>query len=131
MIEEKFTRVSLNKELTANADGMPTIRECLDTELLMSFLDDEGAEHFDIWWHQKGSKSFQDFVNEKTGMKKPGKFRNVEFPRELTLLTEGKPAFRNCFDHEIMLVFKEGSERTMFEEWWEEEASISLALWID
>ena len=58
----KFTRVSLEKELRADADGMPVFRKCFDHEILMSFLDDAGAYAFEEWWYDEGSEQLAKWI---------------------------------------------------------------------
>lgn len=58
----KFTRVSLDHELRADADGMPVFRKCFEHEILMSFYSDDGAYQFEDWWNDKGSELFFDYL---------------------------------------------------------------------
>lgn len=50
-----FTRVTLDDEIKADADGMPTFRKCFEHEILLSFYDDCGAYAFNEWWIEEGS----------------------------------------------------------------------------
>ena len=61
---KKFTRVSLDDELRADADGMPVFRKCFQHETLMSFYDDSGNENFREWWEKEGSILFQKWINK-------------------------------------------------------------------
>ena len=54
----KFTRVRLDDELRADADGMPVFRKCFENEVLMSFFDDDKCVAFKEWWEDIGSKKF-------------------------------------------------------------------------
>lgn len=56
--DKKFTRVTLDYELRANADGMPVFRKCFENEILLSFYDDEGAWAFREWWEEVASQAF-------------------------------------------------------------------------
>ena len=128
---EKFERLNLNKQLTSIADGMPVVRDCIDTEILLSFWDDEGAEGFIYWWEKEGAKFFQEHINERDGKKTPGKFKKVNFLDELTLLTDDRPAFRNCLEFEVMLKFIEAEDAKSFEHWWEETATFNFNSWFE
>lgn len=65
----KFTRVDIEYELRADADGMPVFRECFDNELLLSFYDDEGARAFEDWWFLVGAESLAKYCQETEGYK--------------------------------------------------------------
>lgn len=58
----EFTRVSLDEDIRADADGAPVIRECHDHEIMMSFFDDEGACAFREWWDDVGAEQFYDWL---------------------------------------------------------------------
>ena len=58
----KFTRVSLDKELRADADGMPVFRRCFYHEWMLTFFDDCGAEAFELWWEDKGAEQFAEWM---------------------------------------------------------------------
>jgi hypothetical protein len=60
----KFTRVTLERELRADADGCPVFRRCHEHEILMSFLDDDGAYAFAAWWHDQGAEGFGTWCEE-------------------------------------------------------------------
>ena len=57
----KFKQVCLDRELRADADGMPVFRRCFQHEVMMTFNDDSGAEGFREWWEDKGNEIFADF----------------------------------------------------------------------
>jgi len=59
---KKFTRVSLQKELCADADGMPVFRKCFDHEILLSFDDDSGAAAFEEWWNSAGAQNMYNWM---------------------------------------------------------------------
>ena len=58
----KFTRVSLEKELKADAEGWPVFRRCFEHEILLSFYDDAGAYSFDEWWRDAGAEQFNAWL---------------------------------------------------------------------
>uniref|UniRef100_A0AB39AJN9 Uncharacterized protein n=1 Tax=Vibrio phage P018-4 TaxID=3229728 RepID=A0AB39AJN9_9CAUD len=35
-------------------------------ELLLSFVNDSGAEKFQDWWHESGKESFEDYCKENS-----------------------------------------------------------------
>ena len=57
-----FKRVDLDKEIRADANGRPVIRECAEHEILMSFYDDDGAYSFEEWWVLEGSQVFAEYI---------------------------------------------------------------------
>lgn len=59
-----FQRVSLDDVLRADADGMPVFRRCFENEILLSFLDDDGAYAFAEWWYMHGADAFGQWVEE-------------------------------------------------------------------
>lgn len=59
-----FKRVSLDKELRADADGSPVFRRCFEHEILLSFYDDSGAYAFEEWWGCVGAKQFNSWLKD-------------------------------------------------------------------
>ena len=39
-------------------------RNIHEHEIFMSFVDDEGAELFDMWWRKEGNKAFQEWAED-------------------------------------------------------------------
>jgi hypothetical protein len=62
---KKFTQVSLDHELRADADGMPVFRKCFEHEILLSFNMDDGAYEFEDWWYEEGSELFFRYLDDK------------------------------------------------------------------
>ena len=61
----KFTRVSLDSVLRADADGRPIFRRCYEHEVLMAFFDDAGCHAFKEWWDSVGAEEFGDHCSAK------------------------------------------------------------------
>jgi len=62
---DKFTRVTLDRELRSNSDGMPVFRNCFEHETLMSFWDDDGNYAFQEWWNEEGATQFMNYCKSK------------------------------------------------------------------
>jgi len=60
----KYDKVNLEEYLRADADGMPIFRRCFDHEILMSFINDLGAEAFDSWWYEEGAELFNNWLKD-------------------------------------------------------------------
>lgn len=48
------------------------------------------------------------------------KFKRVDLCDELRADADGMPVFRECFLHEVLMSFYDGSGATAFREWWED-----------
>ena len=72
----KFTRVTLDRELHADADGYPVFRQCFEHEILMSFDDDSGAYAFTEWWEDVGANQLYDWMSKHSEYKEECKWQD-------------------------------------------------------
>jgi hypothetical protein len=99
LVTKDFMRVEVNDTLNSCTDGMPKVREASDNECLMSWLDDECAEIFEML-----NTPFHFTISD-----------------ELTT-TEGV-VFRNTMEHETFLIFDTAREKVEFIKWWNNSTS--------
>jgi len=64
-MRKTFDRLTIERVLRADSDGMPVFRTCFEHETLLSFWDDEGNYKFIEWWGKEGSKLFNEFYNKE------------------------------------------------------------------
>jgi len=54
-MSDKFEDLTFEREVTHHIG---------EHEIMISFNNDSGAEAFDEWWHDVGSKLFMDWIKE-------------------------------------------------------------------
>ena len=59
----EFTEVNLDRIIRADADGRPTLRQCYEHEIMLSFVDDMGAHGFREWWKGEGAEQFGGWLH--------------------------------------------------------------------
>mgnify|MGYP001573322396 CR=1 FL=1 len=57
-------------------------------------------------------------------------FKRVDLDKELRADSDGRPVFRECLEHEILLSFYDDDGAYAFETWWTLEGSQVFANWI-